>query len=157
MKRTYALLAFALIAVGCRGQVPPNPTVATCPASTGTAYALISSPTALTVTDTHPAAGSYCYIAQSTIGPQVSVPSNIAGPFTTSGSNSVLLTWNAPTTGPAPTGYAISRAPAIQSTIIAPALVNVTVAEVKPALIAPDAARGVYARLEQPVLVGKVR
>ena len=156
MKRISVLLSLVLVAVGCRGQVPPNPTVSTCPASTGTAYALISSPTGLTVTDTHPAAGTYCYIAQSTIGAQISVPSNIAGPFVLSGANSVLLTWNAPTIGPAPNGYAISRAPAIQSTILAPALVNGTVAEVKPALVVPDAARGVYARLEQPVLNGGV-
>lgn len=156
MKRFALIPILALVAVGCRGQVPPNQTVATCPASTGTAYALISSPTALTVTDTHPAAGTYCYIAQSTIGPQISVPSNIAGPFVLSGSNSTILTWNAPTTGPAPTGYAISRAPATQSTIIAPALVNGTVAEVKPALATPDAARGVYARLEPVLLKGSV-
>ena len=124
-------LIFALVAIGCHAQVPPNPTAYTCPASTGTAYTLIGSPTALTYTDTHPAAGVYCYIVQSTIGSQVSVPSNIAGPFTVSGSNSILLTWNAPTTGPAPTCYAMSRAQAIQSTILAPALVNGQVAEAK--------------------------
>lgn len=149
--------ALALIAAGCHAQVPPNPTVFTCPASTGSAYALIGSPTALTYTDTHPASGTYCYIVQSTIGGQVSVPSNIAGPFTTSGSNSVLLTWNAPTTGPAPTGYAMSRAAAVQSTLLAPALVNGQVAEVKPALSLPDSPRPVYALLTAPELRGKVR
>jgi hypothetical protein len=156
MKRVYALFTVALVAVGCKAQVPPNPTVSTCPASTGTVYALISSPTTLTYTDTHPAAGSYCYIAQSTTGTQVSVPSNIAGPFTTSGSNSVLLTWQAPTTGPAPTGYAISRAPATQSTIIAPALVNGQLAEVKPALKPNEGAELAYA-IRPMQLKGAVR
>ena len=157
MKRFALIPLLALVAVGCRGQVPPNPTVATCPASNGSAYVLVSSPTALTVTDTHPAAGTYCYIVQSTIGAQVSVPSNIAGPLTTNGSNSVALTWNAPTTGPAPTGYAMSRANAVQSTLIAPALVNGTVAEVKPALVTPDAQKPAYALMDAPVLRGKVR
>lgn len=157
MKRFAFALTIALAAVGCHSQVPPNPTVYSCPASTGTAYASISTPVALTYTDTHPSAGTYCYIVQSTIGAQVSVPSNIAGPFTTSGANSVALNWNAPTSGPAPTGYALSRAAALQTTILAPALVNGQLAEVKPALVLPTTKQGIYAMLETPVLRGKVR
>ena len=157
MKRLVIALVLSSVAVGCHSQLPPNPTVFSCPAATGAAYASVSSPTGLSYQDTHPAAGTYCYIAQSTIGAQISTPSNIAGPFTTSGANSVQLTWNAPTTGPAPTAYAISRAPAIQSTILAPTLVNGVLAEVKPALPMPDAQRGVYALLDAPVLKGSVR
>ena len=157
MKRIAILSTLALVAVGCHGQLPPNPTTFTCPSSTGTAYTLISSPTALTVTDTHPAAGTNCYIAQSTIGTQVSQPSNISGPFTMTGSNSVILTWTAPTSGPVPTAYAISRAPAVATTLLAPALVNGTLAEVKPALVTPESAKQVYALMQAPVLRGSVR
>lgn len=157
MKRFALALAFTLAAVGCHSQVPPNPTVYSCPVSTGSAYTLVGSPTGLSYTDSKPAAGVYCYIAQSTIGTQVSVPSNIAGPFTLSGSNSTALSWNAPTSGPAPTAYAISRAPAIQSTILAPSLVNGQLAEVKPAMAVPESAKPAYALLTAPKLTAQVR
>ena len=157
MKRFALTLAFALVAVGCHGQLPPNPTINTCQVATGAAYTPIGSTSASTLTDTHPPAGSWCYIQQSTLGTQVSVPSNIAGPYTTSGSNSVALTWNMPTSGPTPTGSTISRAPAIQSTINPATLVNGNVAEVKPALVTPDTKAGVYALLSAPNLRGSVR
>jgi hypothetical protein len=158
--RRIAFAAVLLVAVGCRAQVPPNPTVFTCPPSSGTAYTPLNQSnqaTGLTYTDTHPAANTYCYVAQSAIGAQVSVPSNIAGPFTVSGSNSVLLTWLAPTTGPAPTGYAISRAIATQATILAPSLVNGTMASVQPAVKEPDQAQAAYAALRPMQLKGAVR
>jgi hypothetical protein len=146
MKRILLLTAAMLALAGCHAvsQVPPNPTVNTCPPSNGSAYSAISGSTtaplaATTVTDTKPVAGTYCYIVQSAIPStaQVSVPSNTAGPYTTSGSNSVLLTWNAPTSGPTPTGYIILRAPAVSSTLLAPALGNGSVAETNPLTTTP--------------------
>lgn len=138
MKKLLFSLFAMLFTVGCHAQVNPNPTVYTCPASTGTAYTPLnqSSPaTGLTYTDSTPAAGSYCYIAQSVISStgQVSAPSNIAGPFTLSGSNSVALTWTAPTTGPTPTGYIISRAVATASTLSPPTLGTGTTVSQTPA------------------------
>lgn len=129
---TFVLIAGVLFVAGCHGQIPPNPTAYTCPASSGTIYTPLnqSTPAAgLTFTDSKPAAGVYCYIAQSTLGTQVSNPSNTAGPLTLSGTNSTSLTWSAPGSGPVPSGYVISRAPAIASTILAPALGTGTVAK----------------------------
>ena len=133
--------AFGWLSVGCHAQVPPNPTTTTytCPATTGTLYAALnqaSPATGLTYTDSKPAAGTYCYIAQSELGTAVSLPSNTAGPFTTSGSNSVDLTWVAPTTGTAPAGYYISRAPATATVVTenAPTLGAGTVAAIEPSL-----------------------
>jgi len=119
-----------IFSVGCHAQVPPNPTgtTYTCPAATGAAYSPLnqSSPaTGLAYADTKPAAGTYCYVAQADAsGGLVSLPSNIAGPFTTSGTNSVDLTWTAPTSGATPTGYVISRvvATATTTTVNAPTL-----------------------------------
>lgn len=135
MKRILVLTALILVlycTAGCKAQIPSNPTTYTCPVSTGTAYTPLnqaSPATGLAYTDTKPAAGQYCYIAQSVNGSQTSVPSNTAGPLTTSGSNSVDLTWIAPTSGTTPTGYVISRASAVASTILAPALgTNPTIA-----------------------------
>lgn len=128
MKKLALLPLLMLAAVGCaHSQIPPNPTTYSCPATTGTTYVALnqSTPaTGLTYTDTNPAAGTYCYLAQSVITAtgQVSAPSNTAGPLTTSGTNSVDLTWTAPTSGPPPTGYVLSRAPAVATTVNAPAL-----------------------------------
>ncbi len=157
MKKFAVLFAFTLVAAGCRGQVTSNPTIFSCLPASDPSYVKIGTATNLGSTDTHPAAQSWCYTVQSTIGPQTSLPSIIAGPFATSGSNSVALTWQAPGSGPIPTGYAIWRAPAAQSTILAPVLVNGQLAEVKPALPVPDNARKAYALLERPVLTGRVR
>lgn len=153
MKRYLALLIVMLAAaLGCKAQIPPNPTVLACPAATGSTYTPVnqSSPaTGTTYADT-PAAGNWCYIAQSqnnTFTPPLqSVPSNVAGPFTTTAntsSNTVDLSWTAPTTGVAPTGYVISRAPATLTTITAPALGAGTIAEVrKPKATCPKAECG---------------
>lgn len=127
-------LALLAASAGCRAQVPPNPTVYTCPTATGLAYTPLnqsSAATGLTYTDANPAAGQYCYIAQSTLAStgQISGPSNIAGPFDVTTGKSVDLTWNAPTTGPAPSGYILSRAAATASTLGAPALGTGSVAE----------------------------
>lgn len=153
------------LTAGCHAQVPPNPTVYNCPATTGTAYTPLnqSAPaTGLTYTDTKPAAGTYCYIAESVIAStgQVSVPSNTAGPLTLSGANSTLLSWTAPTSGSTPTGYVLARAAAVASTVLAPVLGTPTTAQalpqVRPAL--PDAAPQVAGnRVPAPVLTGSVR
>ena len=162
MKKTNLLLSLILgiAVVGCHAQLPPNPTTYSCPPSSGTAYSALNSSTpatGLTYNDTHPAAGTYCYIVQSVIDQTgqprgISLPSNIAGPFTLSGTNTTALTWNAPTTGPTPTGYVMSRAAAISSTLIAPALVNGTVAsDVKPALPSIEGAKPTYLSLAEPL------
>lgn len=135
MKQLAIAIAFLALAVGCSGQVPPNPTSYSCPSSSGTAYTPLnqSSPTtSLTYTDSKPSAAVYCYIAQSVAGSQVSVPSNTAGPFTVATGQSVQLSWTAPTTGTVPTGYVLSRAPAVSSTINPPALGSGSVAENRP-------------------------
>lgn len=135
MKKILVAMTIVLASLtACHAQVPPNPTVYSCPSSTGTAYTPInqSSPTtSLAYTDTHPAAGAYCYIVQSEIGAQVSLPSNIAGPFTLSGSNSTSLTWTIPSGSSTPSGYYVSRALATASTLGAPTLGSGTVAQVQ--------------------------
>lgn len=132
MKNVILLAAILSTSVGCHSQIQPNPTVLTCPAATGSTYAALnqSSPAAaLTYTDS-PAAGNWCYIAQSVLGSNSSVPSNISGPFTTNGTQKVDLTWQAPSSGPIPSGYVLSRVAAIQSTLGAPALgTNPTIAD----------------------------
>lgn len=141
MKHIVFFLALAVAAIGCRAQVPPNPTSYNCPSSSGSNYTPLnpSSPASgLTYTDTPTTAGHYCYIAQSVITStgQISTPSNTAGPLnitTLTGAKSVALSWNAPTTGPTPDGYVLSRAPAISSTVIAPNLGGGSVAEIQQA------------------------
>jgi len=160
MKRIALVSLFALVAAGCRGQVPPNPTVFTCPSTSGTAYTPLnqsSQSTGLAYTDSKPAANTYCYTVQSAIGAQVSLPSNVAGPFTVSGTNSVALTWIAPASGPVPTGYVMSRGLATQSTILAPSLVNGSLASVQPALKPNEQVASFYAALRPMQLKGSVR
>lgn len=126
MSRFLAVLALAIMAAGCHGQVPPTPPIATCPAATvgGTAYTPLNpvsnnttpaSVTGTTYNDT-PTTGSWCYIVQSwaIVAPatvyQVSVPSNVAGPLTTTSNLPVVaLSWTAPAAGYT---YIVSRAPA---------------------------------------------
>lgn len=120
-----AAIVLCGIVTGCHAQVPPNPTAYTCPSSSGTAYTPLnqnSLATVLTYTDSKPASGVYCYVVQATVGVQVSLPSNIAGPFTLDGTQSVDLSWKEAITGTAPYGYIVSRAPATASTIVAPTL-----------------------------------
>lgn len=154
-----AIALFAVSLVGCHAQPTPKPTVYTCPAP-GSYVALnqATPATGLTYTDTHPAAGTYCYVATSYLAStgQLSDPSNVAGPFTVNGTNSVLLTWNAPTVPPTPSGYILSRIPATQTTLFAPSLVNGNVAEVKPALPLQDAVETAYAPNHPVRLGGKV-
>ena len=126
INKVFAGLVLALVAVGCHSQVPPTPPVATCPVATvgGTAYTPLNpvsnnttpaSVTGTTYNDT-PTTGSWCYIVQSwaLISPaqvyQVSVPSNVAGPLTTTAALPVVaLSWTAPASGYT---YIVSRAPA---------------------------------------------
>lgn len=159
-----AVLILASLAVGCHSQQQSNPTVNTCKVASGGVYVTlnIAAPsTGLSYTDTHPAAGAYCYVAQSVVSTtgQISDPSNIAGPFVLSGANSTQLSWTAPASGTAPTGYIISRAPAASSTLLAPSITNGQVAQtVQPALPAPLHAKPKYlASIEAPTLTAVVR
>jgi len=148
MKRIYAALAILALglSVGCHAQIPSNPSVLTCPASTGTAYMPLNASTpaaGLTYSD-NPGVGNWCYVAQSVLGANSSVPSNTTGVLQFASSNhSIGLSWTAPTTGPAPSGYVISRAAAVLTTLGAPNLGGGTVAEnvapdtKQPALVAP--------------------
>lgn len=139
MKARLALYALCCIAFGwltaCSdAQVNPNPTTYSCPATNASLYAPLnqaSPATTTTYTDTKPAAGVYCYVAQSVNGNGVSLPSNVAGPFTLSGSNSVRLSWTAPSSGVTPAGYVLSRAAAVSATINAPTLGTATVASAR--------------------------
>ena len=143
---TIAMLLL-LAPIAC-GQIATNPAVVTCPATSGTAYTPLnqnSPATGLSYTD-NPAGGTWCYIAQSVIGTSSSVPSNVAMDTTTAADPYVQLNWQAPTTGPAPLGYVLSRAPAVESTLNAPDMgggsVTATAALVKPALPEPNALQG---------------
>lgn len=137
MKYAIATLAFLMAAIGCRAQVPPNPTVFVCQPSTGSAYTPLNAPNgslSLSQSDTPAAAGQYCYIAEAVIAStgQVSIPSNIIGPFnitTLTGAKTVNITITPASSGPAPTGYVISRALAMASTLNAPALGNGSLAQ----------------------------
>lgn len=148
--RCALMLAMGCLAVGCRAQIPVNPTVYTCPVTTGTAYTPLNQTTPATGTsysDTTATAGEWCYIAQSVLGGQSSAPSNTAGPVNfLSTDQSVAVSWTAPTSGPTPSGYAVSRAPATASTILAPTLsTSPTVSgNVKPALPEMPAAQLTY-------------
>jgi hypothetical protein len=148
MKRSILLLGSLTLSLflvaGCHAQVTPNPTSYTCPASTGTVYVALnaSSPvTALTYKDTSPGAGEWCYIAQSqnnAVTPAlVSLPSNTAIAAVT-GTESVTLSWQAPTSGAAPTGYVLSRAAATAVTITAPSLGTPAVASLTFPTLLPD-------------------
>jgi hypothetical protein len=117
-----ALLLMPLTA-GCHAQVPPNPVTYSCPPSTGTAYAPLNqaSPTAALTYSWTPVSGVYCVIVQSTLGTAVSVPSNTAGPVAAAG-DTFTASWTPPSTGPTPSGYVVSMAPAVQTTLGAPTL-----------------------------------
>lgn len=127
----FSLLLLTLTA-GCHAQQPVVP-LNSCPAVTGTVYQalnLAAPVTALTYTDSSVTTGSWCYMVQSEINTQtpaaMSGPSNVAGPVNVLAGYLVNVTWNAPTTGPAPTGYVISRAAAVQTFLTAPAAVSGT-------------------------------
>ena len=106
---------------GC-AQVPAGPIVYTCPVAVdgGTAYTPLNPSTnagnppvaGTTYKDTSPGAGQYCYIVQSWVAPNSSVPSNVAGPQAVTGTQSVTLTWTPPANSTGYT-YVVSRAPAI--------------------------------------------
>lgn len=134
MKRSILALVISAIfaSVGCaHGQVQPNPTILTCPSSSGGFTPLNQSTPATGTNYTWvPPAGNWCVIAQSVLGQAVSVPSNTAGPVITTG-GALVANWTAPTAGPAPSGYVLSEAPAISQTLGAPAL-NPTIASNTP-------------------------
>jgi hypothetical protein len=121
MTRILIALLLAPLTAGC--QVQPNPTTYSCPPSGGTAYAPLNqaNPTAALTYQWTPAAGTYCIVAQSILGSAVSVPSNTAGPVTATGAP-LTASWTAPGTGPAPSGYVVSMAPAVQTTLGSPTL-----------------------------------
>jgi|GEM_PF-4722434 len=121
------LLAFA---VGCHAQVTPTTSYA-CPATTSTAYVALNTTTALTLTDTKPTAGTYCYVAQTKdASGATSGPSNTAMQAAT-GSNSVVLTWTAPAlcSGCTSYSYIVYRAPATAVSPNAPVLGTPTMAQ----------------------------
>ncbi len=138
MKRilaAFVILTFVTI-TACHSQQPPTTPVYSCPAApaNGTAYTPLNSPandtTAASITGTNytdqPTTGTWCYIVQSWAivngAPtyQDSVPSNVAGPFTTTTTLAgVALSWTAPVP-PSGTiytsvGYIVSRSAAVLS------------------------------------------
>ena len=129
-----AVLALTL-SVGCHAQIPSNPGVTSCPVAVpnGNTYAPLNQSTpasGLSYSD-NPGAGNWCYIAQSVKGANSSDPSNTTAPLLfTAANHSVGLSWSAPTSGPVPTGYVISRAPAVVQTLGAPNLQTPVVAAV---------------------------
>lgn len=119
------LVATFVLSVGCKAQVPPNPTVYTCQASTGTVYTPLNQATpatGLSFTDSTVTPGQWCYVVQSAIGNFYSLPSNTAGPVVVPSGDNVAVSWTAPATGPTPTGYVVSRVAATQSTLAPPVL-----------------------------------
>lgn len=136
MKRILVLTATLALCVGCRAQVPSNPTVYICPPSSGSAYTPLNQAapaTGTSYTDAAVTPGQWCYVAQSVLGSNTSVASNTAGPLAVPSGDNVAVTWTVPATGPTPTGYIVSRAAAIQSTLAAPTLnANPTVSELTP-------------------------
>lgn len=125
MKRV--LFAAVLIAAaGCaHGQVPPNPTAYSCPSVTASNYTPLGAAAGAVQTDS-PAAGTYCYTAQSvnnTFSPPLqSAASAPTTPQTITAGQTVTLTVVPATGGVTPTGYIVSRAPAIAVTILAPSV-----------------------------------
>lgn len=149
MKKEFAAFALlSFLAVGCHGQIPPSPTTYACPSSatvgTYTPLNQSSPATALTYTWT-PVSGTYCVIAQSVLGSSVSVPSNTAGPITATGAPLTAI-WTAPTTGPAPSGYVLSQALAIPTTL-APPVLNASLAVAETQSDRPQLAKNAPANL----------
>jgi hypothetical protein len=150
MKRilaTIAILTFGFL--GCHAQVPPQPSVYTCPPAPvgGTAYTPINQPTnnttaasitGTTYSTTPSSVGTWCYIVQSwaIVSPaavyQVSPPSNVVTLTTTSTDPQVNLSWTPATSGYT---YIVSYAAA---TLVPP--------PTAPSLNAPTAS----ARIENP-------
>ena len=141
MKNVFAAIAIVVLLAGCHKgntQIPSNPSVSNCPAAVpnGTAYTPLNQSAPATVLNysDNPGVGTWCYVAQSVKGSNTSDPSSTTAPLVFTASNhSVSLTWQAPSSGPTPSGYVISRAPAVVQTLGAPNLQPGTVAEnVKP-------------------------
>lgn len=147
MNRLFTMTAVALLAVGCHAQVPPTPTVATCPA-VGVYTPLNAAPnnnTAASITGTTyadtPGVGNWCYVVQSwaIISPatvyQVSLPSNVAGPVVITATLPIAsLSW----TGASGYTYIVSRAPATAALVpTAPVLTSdaATASVDKPSII----------------------
>ena len=151
MKRIFAtFVILALGFAGCHAQIPSNPTTYSCPLATTGTWTALETPanevTALTIKDSTAPVGTWCYAVTSIINTSnpigQSAASNVVQVATNSTDPVVDLTWLAPTSGPAPTGYIMYRIAATQSTMGAPPLNQPTtsVSElVKPAL--PDAVR----------------
>lgn len=143
--RWFLLTPLLLIATGCPAQVTVNPTVYTCNGVTTFTPLNASSPaTGTEYADINPGAGPFCYIIQSTNGAGGnSAASNVSGPTATTASDpNIIADWKAPTSGVVPAGYILSRAPAIQTSILAPSTLTTTsstaVAQVQPETKAPE-------------------
>jgi len=128
MKKSVLLLSILLATVlGCKAQIPTNPTVFSCQSvNTGTWTALETSVNEVTTTSTVDSTvtqGTWCYAVtaiDNTQNPvQQSVPSNVAMVVVPSGTT-VNLSWNAAVGGPHPTGYLVYRIAAIQTTLAPP-------------------------------------
>jgi hypothetical protein len=138
MKNVFAVLAslaILSIAAGCHGQVPSNPTVYSCPPTSSGSWTALQTPstevTGMSFQDAGSGAGNWAYVVESVINTvtpaQESLPSNCVVVSPT-GSQKVNLTWNAPTSGPTPTGYIVYRIAAIATTLGAPTQTAPTVA-----------------------------
>lgn len=132
MKRTAFILSMLLASVlGCKAQIPSNPNASSCPSvNTGTWTALETSATEITTTslnDTSVTQGTWCYAVTAIINTQTpilqSVPSNVFMAVVPSGTSENLI-WQAPASGPVPTGYVMYRIAAIQTTLAAPSSLN---------------------------------
>jgi hypothetical protein len=144
MKRFFAALAIVAL-VGCAHtgstQVPPGPQTYTCPPATvnGTAYAPLNPasnaqnpPTASLSYSDSPGVGVFCYIVQSWVSPNSSVPSNVAQVNVTGTTPPVSVTWQAPQ-GASGYTYIVSRAPAVaNSPLLVPTLNAATFAAAIP-------------------------
>jgi len=129
------VLSLVLTAGCAHSQVPLAPPSYTCPVpnmTTPNYPPLVAAPpygTTLTYLDNKPGTGHYCYIVQ-TYDPstqQYSVASNVATATVVNATQSVTLTWNAPTTNlPATPQYVVSRTTATLNPIPGPPGLNTT-------------------------------